>query len=146
MSDEPEVFITMKHFTFLIALTLLCVGCSKDVSVSGTVKYTDGQPLNQGTVMFSTPTYVGSAPIQPDGTYKVSGSKTNSGIPRGEYKVCVAASTSTSNDTPGWKRGVSMVDAKFSDPENSGLIIKIDGATKYDITVDYPKTGRVKEK
>ncbi|MDR1486122.1 MAG: hypothetical protein LBT09_15050 [Planctomycetaceae bacterium] len=137
----------MKFFTLtLIALTLLCVGCSKDVSVSGTVKYEDGRPLKQGTIMFSTPTYVGSAPIQPDGTYTVSGSKVDSGIPRGEYKVCVAASTSTSEDTPGWERGVSMVDAKFSDPENSGLTVKIDGATIYNITVEYPKTGRIKEK
>ncbi|MDR2761481.1 MAG: hypothetical protein LBB88_02635 [Planctomycetaceae bacterium] len=136
----------MKQFTLLIALTLLCVGCSKNISVWGTVKYTDGQPLTQGSVMFTTQTYVGSAPIQPDGTYKVSGDSVNSGIPSGEYKVCVAASTSTSVDTAGWERGVSMVDTKFSNPETSGLVIKIDKATKYDITIDYPPTGRLKEK
>jgi hypothetical protein len=136
----------MRLFTFLIVLTLFCVGCSREVSVWGTVRYADGQPLTQGSVMFTTDTYVGAAPIQADGTYKVSGSKANSGIPRGEYKVCVAASTSTSIDTPGWERGVSMVDPRFSDPENSGLAVKIEGATKYDITVDYPTTGQIKEK
>jgi hypothetical protein len=138
----------MKKITFIFAAcaVLFCVGCSKNVSVSGTVKYSDGAPVTMGSVMFSQPDYVGAAPIQPDGSYIVSGNKAASGIPRGEYKVCVVASTPIMNPPTGWKPGVSMVDTKYSDPEKSGLTIKVEGVTKYDIKVEYPQTGRLETK
>ncbi|MDR1479362.1 MAG: hypothetical protein LBJ00_10520 [Planctomycetaceae bacterium] len=138
----------MKNFTLIFAAcaVLFCVGCSKNISVSGTVKYTDGAPVTMGAVMFSQPDYVGAAPIQPDGSYIVSGDKAASGIPRGEYKVCVTASTPTMNPPAGWEAGVSMIDKKYSDPEMSGLTLKVEGVTKYDIMVEYPQTGRLEQK
>jgi len=119
-------------------------GDPNDVKVSGTVTF-DGKPLPSatGVIMFRTSSggTAGAGPIDADGHYTVS-------LPPGTYQVavsCTAAPTMSSMPTggpgepgsdppapgsplPGTPSLESVIPAKYSNPETSGLTATIDKA------------------
>jgi hypothetical protein len=76
----------------LVCLAMLATGCGPRVKdgvyrVSGTVKFTDGQPVTSGTIYFDNDKYNSFGQIQSDGSYKLTTLNPGDGAPPGNAKV-----------------------------------------------------------
>ncbi|MDR1960474.1 MAG: hypothetical protein LBQ54_15800 [Planctomycetaceae bacterium] len=125
----------------LICFCLGVSGCNHGkVPLKGKVTFSDdGSPLPTGIVIFSTPTFQARGEIQPDGTFRVSSTGENDGLPPGEYDVnivnaSIAKEGSNSDKPEGW---ILLVDEKYDSARTSGLKLKVDSKTRnYDLVVD----------
>lgn len=116
-------------------LMLAAAGCGGGHGASVTGRVTlDGKPLDTGTVTFHPedegPTAYGG--IHPDGSYQVK-TGTQQGLPPGEYRVTVMASTEPPTDGPSVP-GEMITPPRYADPAQSGLRCTVErGANQYDI-------------
>jgi hypothetical protein len=129
----------MKHIILLLSLFAICFsGCGTNrVSVTGTVKFDDGTPLEIGVVKFIGEQKQATGRIQAGGKYRLGGIKENDGIEPGSYRVVVAGATAG-----GGSDGVQFVrfiDKKYENAGTSGLTCMVDGSAVFDITVTKPK-------
>jgi hypothetical protein len=142
----------MRYLTFSILL-LFVVGCG-NVPLGGRVTFTDnGEPLTTGTVCFVSGNQQATGKIDANGYYKVNfGAK--SGIPRGEYKVCIQEAdqeeavptgeiilnpVTGKNEPETFIKRTPLLAAKYAKIETSGLKFTVDGKKKtLDINVDRP--------
>ncbi len=116
---------------FGLLACLLLTGCgSGNIKVGGSVKFSDGTPLNCGTVLFETPAnqYVGH--IKSDGTYTVSGLKENDGLPAGSYKVAVTGANEYVRDEEGNEVEKSLIDSKYTSTSTSELTFEVTPTNK----------------
>ncbi|GHT17292.1 hypothetical protein FACS1894189_2880 [Planctomycetales bacterium] len=114
--------------------------------MGGRVTYTDtGEPVEFGTVSFSSQTKQSRGNIKEDGRYVIGTFGDKDGLPPGEYSVTVYAVKTETADTGKDGRAskpvnsvrINLVDTKYSDPKTSGLKFVVDGKTKtFDIQVD----------
>lgn len=140
----------MKHLYFLIsfALLLFCSGCNDQQPLTGKVTFDDGSPVTVGTVVFSSDKVQSFGVIKPDGTYSVSTSQTNDGLPPGTYTVYLSGVDDIQKKKVVGGDGseseedvrTSLIDPKFTSSTTSGLTFTVDGKTKtFDIKVDRAK-------
>ena len=110
--------------------------------MGGRVTYSDdGAPVTVGFVVFATPTYQSRGIIKSDGTYTLSSTGNNDGIPKGEYAVyLIGVEKDTQivrSDGSYITRSELLISEKFTSPETSDLKCVIDGKEKtFDIIVD----------
>ncbi|MDR3109711.1 MAG: hypothetical protein LBU65_08495, partial [Planctomycetaceae bacterium] len=115
---------------------------------SGTVKFSDGTPVNFGNVVFCNETHSYYGTIKSDGTYITGGVKEVEGIPDGTYKIYLAATEEVEN-IYGTPRGIEelidykvtqRVAAKYRSYETTDLSFEVKpGCPKtYDIVVEKP--------
>jgi hypothetical protein len=129
----------------IISVTLIS-GCSGKVSVTGTVKYTDGEPLAKGSVYFRNEegTRMFRGALQPDGTFELGEMMDGDGIPAGRYSAWIAGANTSDyvrtadGDLTDQQTHEILIDPKFESPETSGLTYEVTGATKFDIVVERP--------
>jgi len=140
-----------KRLTIFFGLFLftLALGCGKNCSVTGKVTFSDGTPLDRGTVLFENDSMAARGTIKKDGTFTmISGD--NKGVPKGTYKVSIGRLTEptiTTTPSPDGKgpskvtitANTSPIDTKYSSSAKSGLTCEVKGRTKYDITVEPPQ-------
>jgi len=133
-------------YPLIFGLLLVCiVGCGGNCTVTGTVKFPDGTPLDRGSVIFESDKLVANGKIQKNGTYSlISGEK--KGILPGTYRVSIGGLTQPTIIPPTGRGGkpemipsVSPIDAKFHAPGSSGLTCEVKGRTKFDIMVEPPQ-------
>lgn len=135
----------MKNYFFGLLFLLVCfVGCSGNSQVSGKVTFPDGAPLKKGEVRFVTSTFTGYGSIQDDGTYKISSSGTNDGVPNGSYNVYIINAVDQpeidfSKDPGDAPPPVNLIHSKFGSESTSGLSCEVKGKTTFDITVEKPE-------
>ncbi len=122
------------------SLLLLASGCGggHGASVSGRVTL-DGKPLDTGTVTFHPegggPTAYGG--IHSDGSYQVK-TGTQQGLPPGEYRVTVLATTEPPTDGPSVP-GEQITPFRYANPAESGLRFTVArGSNRYDIDLTTP--------
>ncbi len=137
--------------TTLILGTAIACGCSKQQQLQGTVKFADdGAPVPVGAVYFSTPTFEAMGEIKKDGTYIVSSTGHNDGIPKGEtYKVSVVGADIVENTTSADGRIVGskrtpLIDPKYMNKDTSGLTYTADGTRRFDLSLERAKPGNKK--
>jgi hypothetical protein len=127
----------------LLVGALFCVvlsGCGKSnpyVTVTGTVKYTDGE-VPQGEMSSITFQPKASGPgskgaqgtIEPDGTFELQTERPGDGARPGEYFV-------TLNIIVGYPNIKSVVPMMYTNPRNSPLTaeVKSDGENHFDFTI-----------
>jgi hypothetical protein len=110
--------------------------------MGGRVTYSDtGEPVEFGTVSFSSPTKQSRGEIKADGRYVIGTFGDKDGLPRGEYSVTVhAAKDEIESDEDGYVTkwvGINLIDSKYRTPATSGLKVVVDGKTKtFDIQVE----------
>ncbi|GHT17348.1 hypothetical protein FACS1894189_3030 [Planctomycetales bacterium] len=127
--------------------------------MGGRVTYSDtGEPVELGTVAFSSPTRQSRGEIKEDGKYVIGTFGDKDGLPRGEYSVTVFAVKSVVEDADGRisdsiapppvlergakdtmqrQRSINLIDPKYQKAATSGLKFVVDGKTKtFDIQVD----------
>ena len=132
----------MKKFaTTLAFLVVSCLlGCGGgNVGMSGTVTFSDnGEPLQLGTVYFSSPSFESRGRLDEKGNYTIGSLKESDGLPKGTYTVYVnGANRFEGSEAEGNFRMVPLIDRKFTQPETSGLTVNVDGKSKrFDFKVD----------
>ncbi|MDR0392307.1 MAG: hypothetical protein LBH59_10405 [Planctomycetaceae bacterium] len=129
-------------------LLLSLVGCSGNIKVSGTVKYTDGSPLTLGTVIFGNGNNQYQGDIKNDGTFKIEGINAGSGIPKGQYKVWLANTTIAGYLMKKNERGEEVTDKyietvhvakQFNSADTSGFSADVDASHQtFDFVVEHP--------
>jgi hypothetical protein len=130
---------------------VLCVlaGCDRDettVRVEGKV-LVDGQPLTVGTVIFTPDAAKGNTSqheprgkLDANGVYRVYLAKDREGVPPGWYKISISAQRLKDAKDP--YSYVSVIPAKFANPETSGLALQVvdnPAAGAYDIALSTKK-------
>lgn len=135
-------------FPLTVALVLF-VGCSDKVRMAGKVTFSDdGTPVPVGTVFFENDTFMARGTIRSDGTFSVSSTSHNDGLPPGKYRVSINEAKKQigmdKNNMPVYEE---LIDSKYGDASISGLSLEVTSSTKsYNIKVDRAqaakKTGR----
>ncbi len=130
-------------FLLMIALCV-CMGCDGKQQLGGKVTFSDdGSPVTMGAVFFTTPTFVAQGDIKSDGTYVVSSTGMNDGIPPGKYQVYIGGVETVETKEMGGRtitNRTSLINTKYQSPSTSGLEFTVDGSTrKFDIQVDRAK-------
>ncbi|GHT44565.1 hypothetical protein FACS189454_02360 [Planctomycetales bacterium] len=151
----------MKHIALLLLFAVLCLGCSQNVHVSGTVTYEDGSPVKSGTVKFETAAYQFNGSIR-DGVYNAGVTEGGQGIPPGTYKVWLANTARIETiitpsgrlSATGEKIAIPQLTEEFTQPGKSPLSLEVkrgSGRIAYDIVVkqhpdwDKPQKYKLKE-
>ncbi len=131
----------MKKYHFLLGLVLLfSAGCSGNVSLSGKVVDTEGNPITVGMVNFTSDKGLSRGKINADGSYTIGTLKDKDGLPPGKYKVYV-----TGAEVPMASKGPARVDAMGQPvPQMAGFQKLV--ATKYTTEKDTPLTCEVPAK
>jgi len=132
-------------FNLLLLLAFLCAaGCGNQIKVGGKVTFSDDDsPLTVGTVYFTTDSFETRGTLQADGTYKLSSTGTDDGVPPGKYRVYVAdafervtigeGDNLTETVTP-------LINSKFASSVNSGLEFDVNSSNRtFNFQVDRPK-------
>ncbi|MDR2171410.1 MAG: hypothetical protein LBP59_14805 [Planctomycetaceae bacterium] len=135
-----------KIFIVLVfGIMFYVTGCSGKVQISGTVKYSDGDPVTRGNVVFESADSSYFGVINKDGTYITGGNKQVEGIPKGTYKVWLAQTESSENffDENGTVVSYTItpkVAKKFTSSDSTDLIFEVkSGGTKtFNIVVEKP--------
>jgi hypothetical protein len=130
----------MKHYFFLIFLFsfFMILGCSHNVKTTGKVTFSDdGTPLTEGTVVFETAGYLARGRLNQDGTYHLGSFSERDGLPTGTYNVYITGAVQYQDAPNGQTVINSLIDTKYSDPQNPVWKIEITPKTKQvDLTVD----------
>lgn len=134
----------MKHLFVVIGLiSVLCVGCSKNASMSGKVTFADDDsPLQVGIVCFTDGQKFSQGIIQSDGTYVVGTEKETDGIPPGKYQVYVSGAAKELEKAPGqfMSQYEPLIDPKYARASTSGLSFEVsEGKNTFDFKVERSK-------
>ncbi len=86
----------MKYATFYLSLfaVLVAFGCSDKVQFGGKVIFSDdGAPITSGSLIFVSESepFQARGVINSDGTYRVSSTGVNDGLPPGTYAIVASA-------------------------------------------------------
>ncbi|MDR1958002.1 MAG: hypothetical protein LBQ54_02990 [Planctomycetaceae bacterium] len=129
----------------LLWLTLCFAGCDGKAKISGTVKFFDGTPVTQGSVVFDSGTESYFGTIRKDGTYVTGGNQQVEGIPNGNYKVWLAQTETIENTLDAKGEVVSYkttptVAKKWTSPNTTELTfeVKPGGQKTFDLVVEKP--------
>lgn len=133
----------------MLCFTLIAiVGCSNNVKVTGKVTLPDGTPVTQARVIFISGVNQGTGETDQNGTYSLSFTGQNDGVPKGEYQVLVNGFFSPANyvSTDEMDTGtVPMLDLVYAETETSPLKCSVPSDSGYDFTVK-PSEAYAKEK
>jgi hypothetical protein len=120
-------------------MLLFFSGCSKYQSVSGKVTYTDGSPVTVGQVACENGEFVARAYIDVQGNYRMGRIKDGDGISPGIYKVFLYDANIYEEPSGGGSSIVKpQVNAKYANPDSSGLTCEVKGKTVFNFKVEKP--------
>ena len=127
-------------FLMTVAISLVAIGCSENVSIRGKVTFSDDQsPLTVGMVFFDTDSYQARGLLAPDGTYELGSTGLKDGLPPGEYRVYVSGASISDPNVPPEANAppLPLIDPKYESGLTSGLSVKVDRSTRtFDFSVD----------
>jgi len=132
-----------KLLPIIIIFAFCILGCSNNqVGFSGKVVYSDtGEPVPQGEIQFTTPTFIARAVIRKDGTFKTGSYKAADGLPPGTYNVAIVSLTIDAEDS--LAPPTFLVHPKYGDSKTSGLSVTIEETTRnHEFKVDRPPTKK----
>lgn len=109
----------------LYLLTLLS-GCSDNVALEGKVTFTDGTPVDLGTICFENGNFLARGTLRTDGSYDVGSLTENDGLPPGTYGVYITGTEKEigrdREDSPIFQ---PTIDGKFANAKTSGLSVTV---------------------
>lgn len=122
-------------------LLILCCGCNDKLPLGGTITYSDdGSPLDKGTVCFEKADFLARGHLQSDGTYQISSTGKNDGLPKGKYKVCIVGAELSSEGAGGNTVYTPLIDQRYGSAETTDIEFDVDGKTRrFDFQVDRAK-------
>ncbi|MCL2743453.1 MAG: hypothetical protein FWE67_06360 [Planctomycetaceae bacterium] len=141
----------MSRLLLVIASLLLFTGCGDKLSLNGKVQFADGKPLTVGIVCFQGTGITARAPIQADGTFRVSTVKKDDGISPGSYKVFIAGAyigDSSVKGDPKSDGGIPegnitpLIDEKLMNPDTSGIICEVKSGMKLPFIIEVKEPAK----
>lgn len=136
----------MKHLTITfiacaMTFSLVLTGCGKSGTIiSGSVHYTDGEPLQHGTVIADNGLSGWFGHIK-DGKFTIGDTHDFGRIQEGTYKVYIGNSELT-EEKNGKEIITPTIDAKYTTTANSGWSVEVKkGMKPLEFKVERPKTG-----
>ncbi|MBQ9812798.1 MAG: hypothetical protein IJM54_05745 [Thermoguttaceae bacterium] len=132
----------MNKYLLFAALLLCVVGCGKNVGMTGKVTFSDdGSPLTKGTICFQSATGLSRGQMNEDGTFVIGSFKKSDGLPKGDYVVYFSGAVEQDGvDASGMPKGKSLIDLKYTTPEDTPLKITVKGRQKIELQVERPET------
>lgn len=134
---------SLRKILFCIFVLCCCttIGCGNYIRVSGSVTFPDGTPLETGIVNFQSPTHIAKGTLQKGGRFTIGTFKVADGLPPGEYKVFITGAQKVRPDfVPNPKIDdlglISVIDERFSSPDQTPLAYTIEKKTTLNIVVD----------
>ncbi|MCL2120336.1 MAG: carboxypeptidase-like regulatory domain-containing protein [Planctomycetaceae bacterium] len=123
----------MRLIALLMAgiVLLFSWGCNSDnVKGTGTVKYSSGEPVPGGMILFVASANQYSGEIV-NGQFTLGGVRPGDGLPAGNYKVCITGRDAAEQP---------YVAVKYSSVETSGISFEVQKGVKndFEITVEKP--------
>ena len=128
----------------VVLVLLLCCGCSNRVLLTGKVTFEDdGGPLTNGIVCFVQNEFLARGHLDSEGTYRMSSTGTNDGLPKGTYKVYLVGAELVSVDSGGNSTYTPLVHNRYESADTSGLEFEVDGKTRrFDFQVERAAPAR----
>jgi hypothetical protein len=123
----------MKKYTLILflMLTAICVGCSNNVKVSGIVTFTDGEPVEVGTICFLRGGLQSRGELGAGGRYTVATLGADDGLPAGTYQVFfVGVENQYVNPKGGELVYELLIDEKYIKPDTSGITVEINSKNR----------------
>jgi hypothetical protein len=139
---------------YILLILSVSIGCSKNIKVTGHVTFTDGEPVNFGSVCFETSENTYSARLDKNGYYSIGDTKDGAGIPEGAYRIWLSGTVLTedipnkNNDGYFEVKETMRVHPKYTLPNHDSLKfeVKRGGKTTFDFTVERPDNPKNKSK
>lgn len=132
----------IKHFSvaFILFSCFLIAGCSKNVGMTGTVTFSDdNSPLTVGTICFQSDSIFSRGKMTSDGKFVIGSKEEADGLPKGDYVVFFSGATEQDGtDESGMPVYKSVIDLKYTTPEETPLKVSVTGKQKLDLKVDRP--------
>jgi hypothetical protein len=131
--------ISLFFLPFIFVGMILLIGCGKNISGSGTVTYSSGEPVPSGMIFFSTPQFNYTGTIN-NGFFELGGLQAKDGLPSGKYQVHFIGTIpveGTSDDIP-------LFASKYNAPETSGIVVEVKRGKKnfFEFVVEKPVTNQ----
>jgi hypothetical protein len=133
---------------------LIGAGCSDKIKISGTVTFSDGEPVNFGSVCFNSnnKTYYGY--LDKNGHYSPGELKDGDGVPHGNYNVWLSGTVlskeilNKEGESTGNSKETFRVAEKYTLLETTDLKfeVKRGGSKTFDFTVERPDKPQNKSK
>ncbi|MDR3198419.1 MAG: hypothetical protein LBU34_11180 [Planctomycetaceae bacterium] len=138
---------------FFIFVSILCVGCSGKIKISGHVTFSDGEALDFGEVCFTEGNKTFFGRVNEKGYYAPGEFQDGDGIPPGTYNVWLSRTVLSEMipDKHGSEsdevRQIERVDKKYTAPETSGLVLEVKHVStkNFDFTVERPQNTTSKQ-
>lgn len=119
-----------------VVFITLSIGCGNP-KISGKVVFSDDKtPLTHGEVIFYGDKNIARGKIQSDGRYVMGSEKIKDGLPKGEYRIAIKGTQINTNFGKGLPIFKSVIDAKYSNADTSGLTLNVTQSQSFDIEVD----------
>ncbi len=141
-NNERTTFMKLDRQKCLMGCVILAlltlIGCSNKVPLTGKVTFADtGDPLPNGTVCFAAPGFLARGYLKEDGTYQVSSTGRNDGLPPGKYKVYLVGAELVTSDGNGNSFYTPLIDARYDSADTTDLEFEVDGKVhRFDFKVD----------
>lgn len=139
----------MNDFAFpfaLVYLTLLLSGCGDSgrpprYKTTGSVKYVDGESVQEGTVIFVAEGQPAGRGVIDDGEYAIGTYEAADGAVAANFRVAVNVNPPEDYDPDGRKAPPKLAHEKYSAPDTSGLEFEVtkDGENRFDIVLEREK-------
>lgn len=132
-------------YTLLLLVLVCCLGCTGRIPAHGVVKFSDGTPLESGTIFMSNGLVMFQGGLQENGRFSIGEWKDGDGIPPGQYRVWIANANKIENvyDKTGEKVvkriDITVIDRKYESPDTSGLTFEVKPGQKNEIEIIIEK-------
>ncbi len=135
----------MKYISFLLLCfaTILFCGCSNKVPLGGKITFSDdSSPLTRGIVCFEKDGFLARGPVLEDGSYQISSTGNNDGLPPGKYKVYLLDASMKTDGPNNTIISTPLVDPAFENADSTHLEFEVDGKQRiFDFQVDRFRKG-----
>lgn len=131
--------MTKNSILFVLSLALLVLtGCGNgQIGLSGKVVFSDdGSPVPTGRVIFVTSSFQAYGDLQSDGTFTVSSTGTNDGLPPGKYRVRIDGAQKVVDEAK--ELSEPLIAVKYTNDNTSGIEIEVVSTTK-DIVIEVER-------
>lgn len=133
----------MKSGKFLCLIVgfcmIVCAGCgSGNVPMKGKVVFSDdATPLTVGMVAFTNASFTARGQIQPDGTFTISSTGKNDGLPPGDYAITITGAAVSAKEASEETPMIPLIEEKYALSTTTDLKLSVDSSTRsYEIKVD----------
>lgn len=129
-----------------VVVSLIAVGCKNSgdlptYKTSGSVKYKDGQSVEEGSVIFVAEGLPPGRSVIEHGEYSISTYEPGDGAVAAKFRIAVTVYPPDDFDPDAGKKPPKLAHQKYSAPDTSGLEFEVtaDGDNRFDIVLEREK-------